>query len=971
MAEHETENKSEEILEERKEKLVKVLKKNRWTFAFSILAGVVLLILLLKLVKVNLLPLSYLQLILLIVAFLLSVALAYFDKIKFMFLPLLVWIVQLNYWIRTLPLPKLIDVTTGGYTLGPDLDPFFFLRIAKTIVVKGSMPVIDYFRYVPLGFNTGEETKLLPYSIAYFHKLLALFSNVSVEYSAALFPAFVSIIMAIAFFLLVRRLFKSKGEEVSSIIALFATLLMVLLPSLLTRTVAGIPEKENFFFAMFFALYFFIAAWQSNKMRNTIILGILAGAFTGILGLVWGGVVYVFVTISAACFVAFLLHKMEKKEIIIYSLWFAVSVLSMAMLSQRYSIVELASSFSTGISFILMVVFWVNFIMFKTKFRESGIGKKIDSIAIPDTFKSIIISIIILIIISSILLGPLYLVSLAKDVVEHLTTPYTDRLSFTVAENRQPYFSDEWMGSFGPVLPIANIPLFFWLFFVGSIFLFYELVKNLESKKKWLLVASYIIFLFALIFSRYAPSGALDGSGFLSNLLYFGGMVLLAAAFIYVYYKYYKEKNFEEIKALNFNYILLFAYFIVSLVAARSAVRLIMGLAPVAAIIVSYFMVETTSKAIKVKGDNLKLVYWAVAILVIVASLYTALYYYNASYGTASNYAPDAYRVQWEKAMDWTRNNTSQDAVFSHWWDYGYWVQTLGGRATVLDGGNAIAYWDYLMGREVLTTPDENTALQFMYTHNSTYLLIDSSEIGKYGAYSSIGSNQTYDRYSQIVTFLKASQTQETRNATTYIYQGGGTILDEDYFENNKGVLTPFPQGKVNGKGVLSGTYVVGMTLNVDSSGKLLQPSVIFYYQGEQTTIPLRYTYYKGKVEDFGSGYPGMLYLFPRLNPQTDNSIQIDEIGASMFLSARNLRALWVRLYLLGQGTNFNLVHSEADYIVDYLKKNGKDVGDFVYYSGIRGPIKIWKANFPAGITANPEWLKTSYPDESLRRATM
>ena len=36
--------------------------------------------------------------------------------------------------IRTRNLPLLRDVTTGSWTLGPDLDPFLFLRWSKYIV---------------------------------------------------------------------------------------------------------------------------------------------------------------------------------------------------------------------------------------------------------------------------------------------------------------------------------------------------------------------------------------------------------------------------------------------------------------------------------------------------------------------------------------------------------------------------------------------------------------------------------------------------------------------------------------------------------------------------------------------------------------------------------------------------------------------------------------------------------------------
>src|SRR3990172_10160255 len=105
--------------------------------------------------------------------------------------------------------------------------------------------------------------------------------------------------------------------------------------------------------------------------------------------------------------------------------------------------------------------------------------------------------------------------------------------------------------------------------------------------------------------------------------------------------------------------------------------------------------------------------------------------------------------------MTWVRENTERNTVFGHWWDYGYWVQSIGERATVLDGGNAISYWNHMMGRYALTGTNETEALEFLYAHNTTHFLIDSTDIGKYPAFSSIGSDENYDRRSWISPFLK------------------------------------------------------------------------------------------------------------------------------------------------------------------------------------------------------------------------
>ena len=39
----------------------------------------------------------------------------------------------------------------------------------------------------------------------------------------------------------------------------------------------------------------------------------------------------------------------------------------------------------------------------------------------------------------------------------------------------------------------------------------------------------------------------------------------------------------------------------------------------------------------------------------------------------------------WIESLDWIKNNTPKDAVIAAWWDYGYWISTLGERASLAD----------------------------------------------------------------------------------------------------------------------------------------------------------------------------------------------------------------------------------------------------------------------------------------------
>src|SRR3989338_3345174 len=142
-----------------------------------------------------------------------------------------------------------------------------------------------------------------------------------------------------------------------------------------------------------------------------------------------------------------------------------------------------------------------------------------------------------------------------------------------------------------------------------------------------------------------------------------------------------------------------------------------------------------------------------------------------------------------------------------------------------------ISYWNHLMGRHALTNTEDREALEFLYAHNVTHFLIDSTDIGKYSAFSFIGSDENLDRQSYIPSFLKdTSQTIETKNSTTYAYLGGSSLDDDLIYESN-GEKIFLPAGKA----------AIGAVLTErDSNGSMVsQPKGIYIYQNQQYVIPL------------------------------------------------------------------------------------------------------------------------------------
>ena len=435
------------------------------------------------------------------------------------------------------------------------------------------------------------------------------------------------------------------------------------------------------------------------------------------MGLIWGGVIFVFTTIAITGFLAFVLGKIDKNKIIVYSGWIISSMIFWIPFTSRTNLYTFFTSSTTGAALIVWSFIIIYFALFETKLQKIKI---LQNRKIPKTILTIFISLLILFILSSIFIGPKVLVNIGGNVITQLSNPYSDRLAFTVAENKQPFFSD-WKGSFGPL--VQNIPIFFWLFFVGSIFLFYEMIRKL-NKGKIILTTSYVFFLLAIVFSRTSSTSVFNGESVLSILFYISGFLILIGSLCYVYYKNDEKEVFKNIK---FEYLFIFSLIFVGIIAGRSGIRLIMMLAPVAVIPLSY-LAFLAGKGIMKKREGLAKIFFIIfAILILISVSYTLFYNYKVSEITAENHIPTAYTYQWQNAMAWVRENTLKEAVFGSWWDYGYWIQTMGERATMLDGGNSISYWNYLMGRYVLTANNESEALGLLYNNNVTHLLIDST----------------------------------------------------------------------------------------------------------------------------------------------------------------------------------------------------------------------------------------------------
>jgi len=835
-------------------------------------------------------------------------------------------VLMMSSSIRVSNWDLLTDSTTGE-KIPIALDPYYFLRVSETIVENnGTLPEFDEKR-IP-GFNTKWHPEIMPRVVVWMWKASNVFGEYTLREVNVFSPVFFYGIGLIIFFFLVFVLTSSKFAGV------LASTFLAFIPSYLYRTMAGFSDHEAIGMISFFAtiLVFSISFKYLDKLSKkdyfkSGLFGLLVGAMTALTIATWGGVsVFLFMIIPIA-FLLFWIIKVKDKNsvikdsgIIYYVCWIIFTVIFAGIL--KFNMIDVIGRMlnSNGIitfavlGFVLVDRF---FIFFENKISKiKGYNKKY-RIAYTGGFLAIL-GIFLLPLLGKNFFGVLWLI------LNKLLNPFysSGRLGYTVAENAQPYLVN-WISSVGK-------PMFF-LFLLGIIIMGVEFSKNIKSKKnKILLISGFIAMVFGILFSRISPTSILNGSGMftLSGLIYLGGL----AFFIYAFFKVYYD---EDIK-ISPLIIILFSWMFVVLVTGRSTTRLFFAIAPFMVLSASYAVIILFKYYNKKGLDEIVKI---LAAVVLVGSIIASVVILNASYAQISNqakYTGPSANTQWQNAMSWVSSSTNEDAVFAHWWDYGYWVQTLGKRATVADGGHAQAIYDgnHKIGRYVLTTPYPETALSFFKTMNVDYLLIDQTDLGKYPAYSKIGGgdgDKELDRYSAIpVMPMNPKQTKETANGTMIVFNGG-TYLFEDivYNDGDKNIFLP------SGKAALAGVIV-----NIEGD-KMKQPEAVYVYNNVQTRIPVRYVYFNNEIIDFKSGLDVIIDIIPGF----DNS-KISKMGAAIYLSQKVSKSLFARLFLLndvfGEYGTIKLAYTEDNPVVASLKNQGVQLGDFIYYQGFRGPIKIW-----------------------------
>ena len=890
---------------------------------------------------------------------------------------ILTFIVWLATYIRTRNIPLLKDVTTGQY-IPIELDTFAFRRYSLYILEHGSLMANDLMRYYPLGYDPRSEFGFLSAFHVYAYKFWHIFfSSLTFDLWFILYPLFCFIIMLIAFFFLTKILFNDDR------IALLSTIFLAVSPPFLFRTISGFSDKESFaLMGMTLSLLFYVYSYKEKNFKKSILFGMISGLFTSMTGVAWGGVVYLYIIIGLVVLIELLIGKLSDKEIYSYIAWFLTTIFGLFVLFDYRLPIK---SFIFSLNTILIIVSFLLCIVYLMVKKYTSIpNKKIVNI-IPLSIISLLITIGIFLFFA-ILKDPHYIYKMIVDVYTTLVSPEgAGRWGLTVAESKVTYV-EEWIGFFSTD--------YFYLFIIAPVVLFYNWARNLKKFKYYLTVA-FLIFILSFIFSKYSQNSILNGSSFFSRLLLFGGCLIMILTFLFVYfYGFYKDKDlYNSFVKLDMEVLLLIVWFLIVVQTAKGKVRLIMMLSPITSILIAFLMVflydfilnfdikpfkilsrpvrfgskaiEFLSRPIKIPLKGFKII----ALTLLFSFLFSPfapvvqavpglakipiinaegilISFTKISLAQAYQLGPTVSQ-QWQLAMKWVREKTPKDAVFAHWWDYGYWVQGLGERATISDGGNSRGAINYFTGRYLMTGTNETETLEFLSANNVSYILMENADIGKYPAYSSIGSDVNYDRFSWINNFgLNSDKSKLGVAGIDYLLFEGNFPFDEDF--EFKGVK--FPR---------KGSAIIGIVIPIEnkpSGVEIKQPKayVATVTENKLYEVPLNCVFYNHNELIYNSpdGLNGCVIVLPDYISNT----QVNPVGAVIYTSERVRKGNFAKYYLYGASSkNFQLVYSDDN------------VMPFVAYQGrIIGPIRIWKVHYPDDIKDNPLYRQTYLPDGDL-----
>ena len=203
---------------------------------------------------------------------------------------------------------------------------------------------------------------------------------------------------------------------------------------------------------------------------------------------------------------------------------------------------------------------------------------------------------------------------------------------------------------------------------------------------------------------------------------------------------------------------------------------------------------EFASRGHSTSGQVVKISY----VIVMIMMLSIPLFYPSNSNWVSSADIPTAianggtgFRLQtddWINAMDWLSKNTEPDAVVASWWDYGYWITTLGNRPSLAD--NATLNHTRIQSLAKMFISDEESAMKIAQDLKADYILAYMvGQVRFYGQLNTTGTDAAAGDDERIAIYTLGQGGDESKKQW-FIRIGG---FDEANYVEEDG-FTPKPQ---------------------------------------------------------------------------------------------------------------------------------------------------------------------------------
>ncbi len=227
-------------------------------------------------------------------------------------------------------------------------------------------------------------------------------------------------------------------------------------------------------------------------------------------------------------------------------------------------------------------------------------------------------------------------------------------------------------------------PIYFLIASLGLLLTVIGVKKKLSWKVLTTLAASIVWYL--LLFTNLSSVNII-----LWALLYFAPLLVILAWSL-------KERLEGDVKLA----LLLFVWIVSTLYASTKGVRFTMLMVPAFALAlgIGFGALYSLTKKYLSANLNIPTTYSALLLLIIIASL---LVMPLKAINTAAKQEVPSMTDAWFETLTAIKNNSSENAIITSWWDFGHWFKAIAERPVTFDGGSQNSPMAHWVGKLLLT----------------------------------------------------------------------------------------------------------------------------------------------------------------------------------------------------------------------------------------------------------------------------